>query len=286
VSGKIPDQPITIESALSSARQRLRAFSETPALDARVVLAHLTKKDPTWLLAHPGETLSRPHQAAFNNAIELLRAGTPLPYLIGEWEFYGLKFQVTPDVLIPRPETELLVETALAWIKQHPDAKAAEAGTGSGCIAISLAFMAQNLHITATDISPQALEVARRNATRHHVFDQIAFLENDLLSGLEGPFDLICANLPYIPTDTLRQLAVSRHEPLSALDGGEDGLVYIRRIIDQARDLLAEDGLLLLEIEERQGEAVSRLASEAFPGASIEVKPDLAGKPRLLVVQR
>jgi release factor glutamine methyltransferase len=286
VSGKFPEQTTTIESALSSARHRLKDISETSGLDARVVLAHLTRKDQSWLLAHPDEVLSRPHQAAFNKAIELLSAGTPLPYLIGEWEFYGLSFLVTPDVLIPRPETELLVETALAWGTSHPFFKAAEAGTGSGCIAVSLAANAPDLHITATDISFQALEVARRNAERHHVSDQIDFIQNDLLNNLTGPFDLICANLPYIPTDTLRQLEVSRHEPLSALDGGHDGLDYIHRLIIQAKDQLAVGGQLLLEIEEGQAEAVTRLAGGSFPGASIEVKPDLAGKPRLLVVQR
>jgi len=285
VAGRIPHQTITINTALSSARQRLADISETAALDARVLLAHLLNKDKSWLLAHPEAPLSRSQAAALNNAVKLLQSGAPLPYLLGEWEFFGLSFVVTPDVLIPRPETELLVETALDWIKESGNpVKAAEAGTGSGCIAVSLAVNAANLHLTATDISPKAIEIAQRNADRHHVSNQISFLENDLLLGLTGPYELICANLPYIPTETLGNLDVSRHEPETAMDGGEDGLDHIRRLLPQAANLLSEEGLLLMEIEADQGKAVKRLAAEAFPEAGIQVKSDLANKDRLLVV--
>jgi release factor glutamine methyltransferase len=194
---------------------------------------------------------------------------------------------LTPDVLIPRPETELLVETALDWFSRYPGkVRVAEAGTGSGCIAISLAVNHPDLTITATDISPQALTLARENAKLHNVSDRINFIENDLFNRMTGQFDLICANLPYIPTDTLQQLDVYQREPTLALDGGTDGLDLIRRLLDQAVDLLADRGLILLEIEDRQGEQMIRLAREKFSEAHVKVKPDLAGKPRLLAIER
>jgi release factor glutamine methyltransferase len=282
-----PEKIVTISNAVADTHQRLTGLTDTPGLDARVLLAHICRQDKSWLLAHPDAALPPEQQKKLEEMLEQLINGVPLPYVIGKWEFYGLSFKLTPDVLIPRPETELLVETALERLAQHPGEKlAAEAGTGSGCIAISLAVNHPALTITATDISSQALTLARENAKLHNVSDRINFMENDLFNGMTGQFDLICANLPYIPTDTLRQLDVYQREPTMALDGGTDGLDLIRQVLDQAVDLLADHGLILLEIEDRQEEAVMRLAQERFPEAQVEVKLDLAGKPRLLVVER
>jgi release factor glutamine methyltransferase len=283
----IPEKTITISKALAITRQRLLGLTDTPGLDARVLLAHVCQQDKSWLLTHPEVELTTKQQQKLKELLEELTSGVPLPYVIGEWEFFGLGFKLTPDVLIPRPETELLVETALDWLARHPGmARAAEAGTGSGCIAVSLAVNHPDLAIDATDLSVSALDVARENARRYKVLGRISFCENDLLSDLTGHYDLICANLPYIPTKTLQQLDVYRREPSLALDGGADGLELIRRLLDQAVDLLSEHGLILLEIEERQAEQAARLAQEKFLGAEVEVKPDLAGKPRLLVVER
>jgi release factor glutamine methyltransferase len=283
----IPDKTITISTALAEARQYLTGLTDTPGLDAHVLLAHIYQQDKSWLLAHPDAELAPEQRQKLEELLEQLVSGVPLPYVIGEWEFFALRFRLTPDVLIPRPETELLVETALEWLAQRPGEKlAVEAGTGSGCIAVSLTVNHPQLSITATDISPQALTVAQENAKRHNVSDRISFIENDLFFGMAGQFDLICANLPYIPTDTLQRLDVYQREPALALDGGTDGLDLIRRLLDQAVNLLAEHGLLLLEIEDRQGEEVMCLAQAKFPGARVVVKPDLAGKPRLLVVER
>jgi release factor glutamine methyltransferase len=281
------DPPTTISTALAEARQRLSAVSETPGLEARLLLGKTLGQDTSWLLAHPEDTLSDNDYEQFNHEVELLLGGTPLPYLLGEWEFYGLTFQVTPDVLIPRPETELLVETALEWLQGHPQpTQAAEVGTGSGCVAVSLTANAPRLNITATDISPAALEIAGANASRHGVSERIKFKHNNLLSGIPGPFDLIVANLPYIPSNTLRGLENLQNEPALALDGGPDGLDLIRRLLEQAAGLLSKPGLALLEIEFRQGEQAKRLAEENFPGCTVHVKPDLAGKPRLLVIEK
>lgn len=219
-------------------------------------------------------------------AMVQLSAGVPLPYVIGEWEFFGLPFKVNPEVLIPRPETELLVETALKWLNAHPERRrAAEVGTGSGCIAISLAVTIPDLKITATDISRDAAATARKNASIHQVQSRVRILEINLLDGLDGPFDLICANLPYIPRETLRSLTIFEREPTLALDGGENGLEIIAALLEQATDKLAKGGLALLEIESGQGEQATSLAAGLFPKAEIKVLPDLAGHPRLLVIQ-
>lgn len=215
-----------------------------------------------------------------------MERGEPLPYVLGQWEFFGLGFLVTPDVLIPRPETELLVEGAISWLRDHPDRRsAADIGTGSGCIAISLAVHVRDLQVWAGDISQAALEVAKMNARQHEVEKRITFAQSDLLSGTKEPFDLVCANLPYIPTETLRRLPVYGREPDLALDGGSTGIFQIRRLIQETRAKLSPGGKLLLEIEARQGGEASQIAREAFPEARIQVIPDLAGHDRLLIVE-
>jgi release factor glutamine methyltransferase len=277
----------TITTALAEARERLTGLTDTPGLDARVLLANICKREKSWLLAYPETRLTENQIQEFHDKLDELASGTPLPYILGEWEFFGLAFKVNAEVLIPRPETELLVETALEWLRRNPARKrAAEAGTGSGCIAISLAVHQPGLELTATELSPAALEVAVENARRHEVEERIVFRENDLLGNMSGEFDLICANLPYIPTETLQTLAVYQREPTLALDGGEDGLDLIRRLLAQATNLLADDGLILLEIEDRQGSEAKDIAREKFPGSRVEVKLDLAGKARLLVIER
>lgn len=278
----------TIQACLQRARHRLAPHTETPALDAQVLLAHLLRKPRAWLLAHPEAPLPSGQLRRLENALTRLESGLPLPYLLGEWEFYGLTFTLTPAVLIPRPETELLVETALNWLRQHPDRRrAADVGTGCGCIAVTLAAHCPDLRLTATDISRPALAVARQNARRHRLASHIHFLHADLLSLNRQPatFDLICANLPYIPTPTLRTLDVYGREPTLALDGGPDGLALFRRFLPQAAAALTPGGLLLLEIEATLPDQTRALARQHFPAASIEIRPDLAGRDRLLLIQ-
>jgi release factor glutamine methyltransferase len=206
--------------------------------------------------------------------------------VVGHWEFFGLDFEVTPDVLIPRPETELLVETALSWLEHRTDARSAiDVGTGSGCIAISLATRIQGLKLTATDISPHALEVAQRNAEKFSVADRIEFNCCDLLPPKPQSYDLIVANLPYIPTKTMESLPIYGREPTLALDGGSDGLELVRQLITLAPDYLALGGLMLLEIESSQGMAALSLAYDTFSHASIHLHRDLADRDRLIEVQ-
>jgi release factor glutamine methyltransferase len=214
-----------------------------------------------------------------------LEAGEPLPYVIGHWEFYGLDFQLNPAVLIPRPETELLIDQGRLWLQANPNRNwAADVGTGSGCIAVSLAAHHPELRLTATDVSAAALQTARKNATRHSVVQRIRFVQADLLAALQGPFDLICANLPYIPSAELKKLKIFGREPGLALDGGPDGLALIRRLLAQAAHKLAPGGLLLVEIEASQGIQALSLAHHFLPAADSVVLPDLAGRQRLLRV--
>jgi release factor glutamine methyltransferase len=286
-----------IETALQQYTRRLASTSETASLDVQVLVGHVLRQPRAWVLAHPEWTLQPEAAQALEAAIARLEGGEPLPYILGHWEFFGLDFLVSPAVLIPRPETELLVETAMGWLQgrtYQPGGRpvfAADVGTGSGCIAVSLAVHIASLRIVATDRSLPALSIARQNARRHAVIERIDFVQCDLLSAFPcspNPvyIDLICANLPYIPASSLPGLAVARREPLLALDGGVDGLESIRNLLHQAPARLAPGGLVLLEIEAGQGEAAYRLAGRAFPDAEVQLLPDLTGRDRVIRIER
>lgn len=287
---------MNVISTLEQISDRLGAITDSPELDAQVLLAHLTGKPRTWLAAHPNSLLTDRQLVAVEEAVSKLMTGTPLPYILGHWEFFGLDFEVTPDVLIPRPETELLVEQAILWLQSRPvtahsSLRAADVGTGSGCIAISLAKHIPDLRVLATDLSLPALEVAHRNALHHRVAGRVDFVQCDLLPPhpfplpTESHFDVICANLPYIPTATLEHLLVYGREPALALNGGADGLDPIRHLLKIAPEWLAPDGLILLEIEAGQGMAAVSLAYDSFDHATINLRRDLAGRERLVAIR-
>jgi release factor glutamine methyltransferase len=266
--------------------RRLEGVSETASLDAQVLLGHILGKSRTWVLAHPDVEFSPEQGINLEAALRRLEGGEALAYVRGHWEFLGLEFIVNPGTLIPRPETELLVEQALTWLEAQPSRRqAADVGTGSGCIAITLARRFPDVYFVATDISRVALDIARQNAVRYAVVDRIEFVQADLLNGINQRFDLVCANLPYIPTRKLENLAVARREPALALDGGAEGLDAIGRLFESASATLAPGGRMLLEIEASQGQAVSQLAQSAFPRGYVQVLADLAGYDRLVVVQ-
>lgn len=277
---------INVGRWLAAATVRLAGVSEHPGLDAQALLAAFLARSRSSLLAHPESELDADMQGQLDAALAQLAAGYPLPYLTGEQEFYGLPFMVTPPVLIPRPETELLVDQALDWLATHPGRRrVADVGTGSGCIAVSLAVKAPDVRVTAIDSSVAALCIAEKNAGRHRVLDQVTFSIGDLLADCKAEFDLICANLPYIPAGKLDHLAVAKWEPRLALDGGEDGLHLIRRLLLQAPCRLAGGGCLLLEIESGHGERALALAQDQFPLAEATLLNDLAGLPRLVRIQ-
>ena len=278
-------------SLLSDITTRLAPISDTPDLDASVLLAHILKKPRTWVMAHPELTLTPEQQKQVEDSLIQLESGEPFPYVLGHWEFFGLEFDVTPDVLIPRPETELLVEKAIAWLQASAVRRTvADVGTGSGVIAVSIALNVPDVQILATDISLEALEVARQNAIKFDVIDRIDFVQCDLLPyhidslPTESHFDLICANLPYIPTDTLRQLPIFGREPSLALDGGPDGLDLIRRLLTMAPRWLAPNGMMLMEIEATRGIQALNMACDMFSEGIIHLHQDLAGRDRLLEI--
>jgi release factor glutamine methyltransferase len=270
----------------AKARTALISTSENPGLEAQLLLAFALKKSRTWILAHPETEISPQQQGALSQLLLKLQGGMPLAYLTGKQEFFGLSFMVSPAVLIPRPETELLVEQGLAWLKSRErPIRAADIGTGSGCIAVTLAHHLPELRVDAVDISMAALHIAQANARLHHVSNRVGYLQADLLSALKTTYDLICANLPYIPSETVKNLPVARYEPLVALDGGIDGIIFIRRLLTQAQEFIKPGGAILLEIEYRQGKFISEIAQGVLPGCKIQIHKDLAGLDRLVEIQ-
>ncbi|MEJ2263876.1 MAG: peptide chain release factor N(5)-glutamine methyltransferase [Anaerolineales bacterium] len=276
-----------IEDFLSGLYIRLAEVSETPKLDAQVLLSHVLSKSRAWVLAHPEASLSAEQEELLDALVAQSTHGVPLPYVIGHWEFYGLDFVVTPATLIPRPETELLVERALSWLQERPQRhRAVDVGTGSGCIAVTLAAKMTRLVVLATDSSREALKVAQENAQRHGVASRVQIAQMDLLSATRATFDLVCANLPYIPTQTLRGLRVYGKEPGLALDGGPTGLDLIRKLLQSGKGRLSVGGLMLLEIEATQAGAVKDLIEESFPEGVVNILPDLAGRDRLVTIRK
>jgi len=271
---------------------KLVSTSTSALLDSQVLLSHLTNKPRTWLLSRPEATVNDEIENQYLNGIDQMVAGVPLPYIVGQWEFFGMTFELTPDTLIPRPETELLVEHALAWAHAHPgDKNVLDVGTGSGCIAIALAKHDPKLHATALDISHAALIVASHNAHAHQVQRRVHFVQADMRDPfpfyLDHPcrFDIICSNPPYIPKSNLATVPVSQHEPRLALDGGENGIELITALLPQAALLLNPGGLFLMEIDTSHADKAKTLTADHFPEADIHLQFDLAGKDRLIVVE-
>ncbi len=274
----------TILTALRAAYSQL-ATCESADLDAQVLLAYALDAERVYLLAHGDIELSGEQQRCFTELINRRAAGEPVAYIIGSKSFYDLELAVTPEVLIPRPETELLLEEALRLAALTPACHAADIGTGSGALAVTFAKHMPGSHVYATDISEKALQIARRNAKRHRV--PIEFLQGDLAQPLVErgiSVDLVMANLPYIATAELDGLAVSKYEPAIALDGGVDGLDCIRRILGQLPQLCREGAWVLLEIGADQADTVRRLVAETL-NVRCDVLQDYAGLDRIVRFQ-
>jgi release factor glutamine methyltransferase len=253
-------------------------------VEAEILLMHVTGSSRASLLTHPERPLLAAEARQYEELVGERVLGYPLPYLTGRTEFYGLEIEVTPDVMIPRPETEILVDLAL---EQRP-LTIVDVCTGSGCIAIALASQLPETSCLGIDISPPALAVARRNAERHGLERSVQFIVGDLLDRRPGPVDLIVSNPPYVSADEWASLppSILYHEPYQALNGGADGLEVIRRLLSQSEGLLRPGGGLLLEIGASQGEAVMEIAKTCFPDSrtSVRIRPDLAGRDRVLEV--
>lgn len=283
---------LTVRAILDSAISRLAAAGvESARLDAELLLAHVLGKNRGWVWAHPEVTISTEDAARFGALLARRERREPLAYLLGSWEFYGHDFEVSPAVLVPRPETELLVEAIVKWAKPLPAPRVADIGTGSGAIAVSLALELPAATVLAVDQSAEALAVARRNAARHGVTDRLTFLHGDLLApvrALGTPLlDAIAANLPYISEEDYPHLMpeVRDFEPEMALRAADGGLAVIRRLIAQAPDVLRSGGLLGLEVGLEQAEMVAADLRDAG-WDDIRVIDDYAGIPRHVLAVR
>jgi release factor glutamine methyltransferase len=261
---------------------------EAPALEARLLLAHVLDCKPIEVLVRSFDEPTDAERTQFRELIGRRVQGWPVAYLVGSKDFYLLRFEVTPAVLIPRPDTETLVQKALDLLKERPTARVLDIGTGSGCIAISLKHGCPGIDVLAVDVSPDALDVARRNAKTHGV--GVSFAQGDLFAPVTGepPFDLIVSNPPYIAPSAIAELApdVRDHEPRIALDGGPDGLAFYRRLVADAGDFLKPGGTLLLEIGYDQNDAVRALFAERPEWALGETICDLGNRHRVIVARR
>ena len=234
------------------------------------------------------ETLTPQENKQLDADLVALTQGKPLPYVIGEWSFYGYEFLLTPAVLIPRPETELLVEEALNWLETNRfehSPRVYDIGTGSGIIAITIAKRYSDCSVLASDISPDAITVCEQNIHKHNIDNRVsAILTKNIPEGQEE-IDLLCANLPYIPEKLVDELRVSVSEPRLALDGGPDGLRIIEDVLKQSTSRMSKTSLLLFEIEASQKQSALLLTEKIYPHSKISVLKDLAGKDRLLRIE-
>jgi release factor glutamine methyltransferase len=299
-----------VRAALKEAMARLRAANvPSHTLAAELLMISALERDRTWLYTHP-ETAIEPQAAEKYFALVARRAaGEPTQYLTGKQEFWGLEFEVSPAVLIPRPETEHVVEVVLERLGARgikirmdtgapgPHLRVVDIGTGSGCLAVALAYELPHADVFATDISARALELARRNARRHQVAERVHFVETNLLdaflcgsarSGGAQLFDVIVSNPPYVALDDAASLPreVREHEPHAALFGGRTGVELYGRLIDQARFLLRDGGILVVELGYNCADRVLKIVREQPSWGNVSVTNDLAGIPRVLAAER
>ncbi len=281
---------LTHREAITRATDQLSAHPDlrpTALQDAVVLLLHTLGVERATLMAHPERLVDREQQATYQRTLERRLRFEPIQYILGNTEFYGLPFHVTPAVLIPRPETELLVEAVAERLADQPAPGIADIGTGSGAIAIALAHMLPTAHVTAIDISPAALAIAETNAVTNKLADRVSFLQSDLLQAIpaEKLFDCIASNPPYIPEADAATLhpQVRDHEPAQALYAGVSGLDIYQRLIPQAHAHLKPRGLLALEIGFGQRDAIAALLADWH---EVEFLLDLQQIPRTALARR
>ena len=274
---------MNVKEVLDDARKVLTDSNiEDAPLEAEILLRDTLKKDRVGLYLALDDELSTEQQNAFTDRLARRLDDEPTAYILGYREFYGREFIVDASVLVPRPETELLVEKALEIVRKHTLSVIAEVGTGCGAVAISLALELPHARVYATDISASALKIARANSRKHGVSDRVRLLSGDLLDALPGPVEMVVANLPYVRKPDLPRSGPVSREPRLALDGGTDGLDKIRRLCIQAKGLSGPGGFLLLEVGEGQAGTVSTFLHDLFPPARVDVTPDLSGIDRVV----
>jgi release factor glutamine methyltransferase len=258
--------------------------------EAGSLLSFILGRDRTFLISHAEDQLGDDALRRFQESVERRASGEPLQYITGVQDFFGRQFLVTPDVLIPRPETELLVEAALELIDSESEPLICDVGTGSGCIAVTLLCELRTARAVAVDKSAAALEVARLNARNHEVLDRVEFAESDCFDALDSTrhqFEMVVSNPPYVSAAMIDglQREVRDHEPIIALSPGGDGLSVIRRLVVEAPGFLTKNGQLIMEIGFDQGEAVQSLF-DASMWRLIDIRPDLQGIPRIVILTK
>jgi release factor glutamine methyltransferase len=285
----------TIREYLRDTIARLNeAHIDSPAVTARAVLSLVMGKPREWLMAHDDATLNDPLLAMCEALLSRVLAHEPLAYILGHREFYDLDLKVDPRVLIPRPETEMLVDMALQSLATHPRAGAGmmidliDVGTGSGAVALAVSVHAPRLRVMATDISADALDVARENARLQGVSERVCFVQSDLLAAVDTRVCVITANLPYVTVEEIEALPpeIQAHEPRLALDGGADGLMLVRRLLTQLDAHLVPGGSAFFEIGSSQGLVALEAAYAALPGWQVVLGKDLAKLDRVLQVYK
>ena len=274
-----------IEDLLKLGINELNNINEA-SLKVKMILAYILREDKSYLVIHKDREISGKEYKEFLNAIQRLKQGEPVQYIIGKTEFYGLEFNVTPDVLIPQPDTEILVEEVIDvynknYIGKSDKVNILDLCTGSGAIAVSLKKNLNNVEVFASDISLKALDIAKKNAIQNNT--NIDFIESDLFENIDKKFDIIVSNPPYIEREVLETLSEEvKHEPVLALDGGEDGLDFYKKIIKESKNYLNENGVLALEIGFDQKEAVMELLKQE-DYKEIYSKKDYSGNDRIVV---
>jgi release factor glutamine methyltransferase len=279
---------MTLREALQQAIPRLEAAGvDSPRLDAELLLTHVLERSRTYLAAYPAQELTSEDAARFKELVARRERREPLPYLLGYWEWLGMRFRVTPAVLIPRPETETLVEETASRLPR--DTRILDIGAGSGCISIGLAKLLPGAQVTALELSPEAAAVARENVEAL-VPGRVTLIEGGFPEAARnlGPFEALVSNPPYIPTEEVEGLPpeLRLHEPRLALDGGADGLRVVRSLVQDGARLVVAGGLLALELALGQADRVGELVLASGLWEALEIRRDLAGVERVLFARR
>lgn len=273
-----------IHSVIRWCQEALEEITPRPEFETRLFIEKLLEISPKDLILNPTIEISEEAFEKLKKQVELRKNGRPIQYLIGKWEFMGLPFIVNPSVLIPRSDTECLVEEVINQYKTQGEVSILDVGTGSGAIAVSLAYYLEESQVTAVDISEDALLTAKENAKLNHVSEKIHFIQSDLYNNVDSKekYDCIVSNPPYIPEDEIEklQVEVKGYEPRLALSGGKDGFDYYRKIISQASKHLKDGGYLFLEAGDNQSEKLAKLMKDTF--VDITIKTDLQGLERLV----
>ncbi len=276
---------MTVDEALRLNAKRLSLCSSTPRLDAEVLFSYVLGVGRATLLAHSDEPVSGDDLTLFELLIGRREKGEPVAYLTGHKEFYGLDLYIDASVLVPRPETESLIEACLQLIANNESSQFADIGTGSGAILVAVGVNRPGLRLYGVEISADALRVARINCNRHGLGERVTLYQGHLLEPLLGKMNIIAANLPYVPPDEASPDVATWEPNVAVFGGGKDGTALIREFLAAAPDYLLPGGGVVMEVAHSQGQSVARLAHETFPLADVEVRKDLAGYDRIVVIK-